>query len=326
MRFQSTLRVSTAFMALSFFATAGVAQEIRINSCGMEIVRDKPANSIVTLDQSSTETMLGLGAAPNMAGTAYLKTEIAEQYREAWESVPLLTKDRPTAEVVRLAEPDLLVAYSGYFYSDQWVGTREELADLGVGTYISAVSCPPADEPDLDSFDLLERDFENLGKLSGQEAAAKQVIAEQRDAIAAARSITLNQDEPIRVLWLYSVFEGTPYVAGGPSVPGAISEITGVENIFADVNEQWPGVSWEAIADREPDIIVLGDLSERGSPGDTVEEKIEMLTSEPGVSYLDAVTKEQFVVVRAIELDPSIRAVNALNMFVEGLKRLGYAN
>lgn len=318
-------RFFNGFLAVSLFASPTYAGSITVENCGMELSLKAPASAIVTLDQSSTETMLGLGAAPRMAGTAYLKTEVADQFKEAWESVPLLTRDKPTAEVVRVVEPDLLIAYSGYYYSDQWVGSREELQDLGVGTYISEVSCPPADEPELTSFDLLARDFENLGRLSGQEAEAARVIEAQNDLIDAARNLTLTREEPIKVLWLYSVFDGTPYVAGGPSIPGAISDITGVENAFGDVNEQWPGVSWEAIADREPDVIVLGDLSERGAPGDTADEKIAMLLSEPGVSHLDAVLNEQFISVPGIEMDPSIRSVNTLRLFSEGLKRLGYA-
>lgn len=214
------LCLTSAFATIPFLATPVLGQMITVESCGMEISMDAPASAIVTLDQSSTETLLGLGAAPKMAGTAYLKTEIAPQYREAWESVPMLTKAQPTAEVVRAAEPDLLVAYSGYFYSAQGVGTREELQDLGVGTYISAVSCPPADEPELTSFDLLARDYINLGRLSGQEAQAEAVIADQNAAIAAAKDLRLTREDPIRVMWLYSVFEGTPYVAGGPSIPG----------------------------------------------------------------------------------------------------------
>jgi len=312
-------------LSLSAISTVVMAQSITVSSCGMVIVVDEPVSAAVTLDQSSTETLLGLGGAPIMAGTAFLKTEVAPQYLEAWESVPLLTRDRPTAEVVRAVEPDLLYAYSGYFFTAQWVGSREELRDLGVGTYISAVSCPSDNAPGMTSFDLLALDYENLGKLTGQTERAAEVIKAQAEAIEAAAAVTLARDEPIRVLWLYSVFEGTPYVAGGPSIPSAIGDIVGVENVFADVDEQWPGVSWEAIADREPDIIVLGDLSERGSPGDTAEEKIEMLSSEPGVSYLGAVTDAQYIVVPGIEMDPSIRSVNTLNLFVEGLKQLGYA-
>ncbi|MBU2867900.1 ABC transporter substrate-binding protein [Pacificibacter marinus] len=304
---------------------SAVAETVTVSSCGMDVTLEQPASAIVTLDQSSTETLLGLGAAPQMAGNTYLKTEIAPQYREAWETVPLLTRGRPTAELVRVAEPDLLYAYSSYFYSVEAVGTREELQDLGVGTYISAVSCPEDNALGMTSFDLLALDYENLGRLTGREDEARQAIELQEEAIQAAGEITLTREEPIRVVWLYSVFEGTPYVAGGPSIPGNISEMTGVQNIFADVDEQWPGVSWEAIADGEPDIFILGDLSERGSLGDTVEEKIAMLTSEPGVSFLDAVTNEQFIIVPGIEMDPSIRSVNALNLFVEGLKQLGYA-
>lgn len=324
-----TLTHSSRVLAVSLLAFAGAfsatAQEITVSSCGMDITVSEPVSRVVTLDQSSTETVIGLGGAKRMAGTTHLKTKIAEQYRADWESVPQLTHERPTAEIVRAVEPDLLVGYSGFFYSDQWVGSREELAGLGVGAYISAVSCPDDNEAGLSSFDLLALDFANLGRLLGIEDEAAAAIVAQNEAIAAARSVKLVSDEPLRVLWLYSVFEGTPYVAGGPSIPGDISEITGVVNVFGDVNEQWPGVSWEAIADREPDIIVLGDLSERGALGDTAEEKIAMMQQEPGVSLLDAVTNAQFITVPGIEMDPTIRSANTLTLFVEGLRQLGYA-
>ncbi|MFV0336229.1 MAG: ABC transporter substrate-binding protein [Tropicimonas sp.] len=314
-----------AVAAAAALACPASAEEITVSSCGMDIVVSEPVSAIVTLDQSSTETVIGLGGAGRMAGSTQLKTQIAEQYRADWEKVPQLTRDQPTAEIVRAVEPDLLVAYSGYFYTNQRVGSREELAALGVGSYISAVSCPEHNAPGMTSFDLLALDFTNLGRLMGTEEQVAGIVAAQEQAIEAASEIELTSDEPIRVLWLYSVFEGTPYVAGGPSIPGTISEVTGVANVFADVDEQWPSVSWEAIADREPDIIVLGDLSERGALGDTVEEKIAMLRTEPGVSFLDAVTQEQFIEVPGIEMDPSIRSVNTLNLFVEGLRRLGYA-
>jgi iron complex transport system substrate-binding protein len=126
------------------------------------------------------------------------------------------------------------------------------------------------------------------------------------------------------ILWLYSTFNGTPYVAGGSGLPTEMSRLLGAKNAFDDVSEDWPEVSWERIAERDPDVIVVGDLSERGSPGDSAEEKITMMREHPVMSQLTAVRNNEIIEVPGIEMDPSVRSVNTLGLVAKGLRELGH--
>jgi iron complex transport system substrate-binding protein len=293
-----------------------------VRSCGQELSFPAPPERVVTLDQSATETMLALGLADRMAGTANLKTKVAPEYQEAYDSVPVLSPKLLTGEQLRAATPDFVMAsFPAQFTADR-VGTREELAELGLPSFVSAVSCP---EGGTSPFDLLFSDYEALGRVFGVEDRAAALVDEQRAAVAAAEEVGRRVSGKPTVLWLYSTFNGTPYVAGGTGLPTAMSAVLGAENAFDDVGEDWPEVSWERIAERDPDVIVVGDLSERGAPGDSAAEKITMMREHPVVSQLAAVRENRIIEVPGIEMDPSVRSVHALEVFAAGMRELGHA-
>lgn len=115
-----------------------------------------------------------------------------------------------------------------------------------------------------------------------------------------------------------------PYVAGRTGLPSEMSRVVGAKNAFDDVDEDWPEVSWEEVAARNPDFIVIGDLSERGRPGDSAAEKRAAMAAHPVVSQLAAVRGNKIVEVPGIELDPSVRSVHALELLAAGMKDLGH--
>lgn len=287
---------------------------VRVTSCGMPLTFAESPQRVVTLDQTSTETLLALGLADRMAGTSNLKTRVAPQFAADYRRVKVLSPGLLTSEQLRAANPDFVVASFADQFTRDRVGTREELHELGVPTFVSAVDCPTGDDS---PFDRLHQDYRTLGRIFGVTERAERLIAEQQKAIGKARSLRA-RNRPT-VLWLYSVFNDVPYVAGGIGIPAAMSEILGVRNAFDDVGQQWPEVSWEQIAAREPDVIVVGDLSERGAPGDSAEEKIAQIRQHPVMSRLDAVRHNRFVTVSGIELDPSVRSHNALTEVAQAL-------
>ncbi|MGK5529638.1 ABC transporter substrate-binding protein [Streptomyces sp. URMC 129] len=301
------------------------AEAVTVASCGRELSFARPPERAVTLDQGTTEMLLELGLEDRMAGTAHLVTEVAPRYREAYEQVPVLSPDILTGEQLRAATPDVTLASFASLYSRDRAGTREELAELGLPSYVSAVDCPADNEAGMTPFDRLFLDYENLGRIFGIEDRAAELIAEQRQILDDAARTRETVTEPPTVVWLYSVFNGLPYVAGNGGIPSDISERLGVLNAFDDVDEQWPEVSWEEIAERDPDVIVIGDLSERGVPGDSAEEKLTMLREHPVVSRLTAVEENRIIEVPGIEMDPSVRSVNTLGLVADGLRELGYA-
>ncbi len=96
----------------------------------------------------------------------------------------------------------------------------------------------------------------------------------------------------------------------------------GAENVFADAATKWPEVSWDEVAAREPDVIVLADLT-RGYPGDTAQEKIDFLKSDPLTSTMTAVVNDRFIAVPGQYMDPSIHSVQAVPTVARGLVDLG---
>ncbi|MFJ5095068.1 ABC transporter substrate-binding protein [Streptomyces sp. NPDC088557] len=309
---------------------AGTAGAVSVVSCGREVAPAAPPRRAVTLDQTSTEILLALGLQDRMAGTANLKTKIPAVYEAAYADVPVIAPKIATGEQLRAAAPDLVVAGSADLYTKDRAGTREELAALKVPTFVSAVDCPRLDPADRNPFELLFSDYENLGGLFGGDAAqrARHLAAEQRAAVLRVREGTparRDADRPT-VVFLYSVFNGMPYVAGGTGLPSEMSRIVGAKNAFDDIGEDWPEVSWEEVARRDPDLIVVGDLSERGRPGDSAAEKRAELTAHPVVSRLDAVRDNHILQVPGIELDPSVRSVHTLGLLADGMKDLGRAH
>ncbi|MBZ4320443.1 ABC transporter substrate-binding protein [Streptomyces huiliensis] len=309
-------------------AAAGTpAAETTVTSCGRQLSFAAPPKRAVTLDQTSTEILLELGLQDRMAGTANIKTKIPARYAAAYAKVPVIAPKIATGEQLRAATPDFVVAGSADLLTKDRAGTREELAALKVPAFVSAVGCPRRERAGASPFELLFSDYENLGKVFGAAPRAGRLAADQRAAVAKARKTAAETacggGRPT-VVYLYSVFNGMPYVAGGTGLPSEMSRIVGAKNAFDDVKEDWPEVSWEEVAKRNPDYIVIGDLSERGRPGDSAAEKRAALTEHPVVSKLAAVRDGRILEVPGIELDPSVRSVHALGLLAEGLKGAGH--
>ncbi|MDX2563177.1 ABC transporter substrate-binding protein [Streptomyces sp. TX20-6-3] len=309
-------------------AAPGAGQSASVTSCGRQVSLAGPPRRTVALDQSSTETLLELGLQDRMAGTANLKTKIPAPYEAAYAKIPVIAPKIATGEQLRAATPDFVVAGSADLYTEDRAGTREELDALKVPTFVSAVDCPQHNPPGRTPFELLFSDYENLGKLFGAEERAGKLAADQRAAVARAGAnaskVPRDADRPT-VVYLYSVFNGMPYVAGRTGLPSEMSRIVGAKNAFDDVQEDWPEVSWEEVARRDPDFIVIGDLSERGRPGDSAAEKRATMTAHPVISRLAAVRDNRILEVPGIELDPSVRSVHALGLLAQGMKDLGHA-
>ncbi len=86
--------------------------------------------------------MLALGLEQRMVGTAYLDDEILPEFREEYESVPVLAEEYPSREVLLGAEPDFVFGgFSSVFESDA-AGNRKGLHELGIDTYLMTEYCP----------------------------------------------------------------------------------------------------------------------------------------------------------------------------------------
>ncbi len=195
--------------------------DVTVTSCGRQLQFDKSPSRVVTLEQSSTETLLALGLGDRMVGTAYRAGKILPEYLDAYNKIPILSDKELSGEQLRAATPDLVVSSFQSWFTKDKVGTREELQNLGLPSYVSAVDCP-RQEPGT-PFERLFRDYENYGKIFGIPDRANALIARQREVIQQA---TQTAAKPT-IVYLYSIFKGLPYVAGHNGIPSDMSRILG---------------------------------------------------------------------------------------------------
>ncbi|TYC07089.1 ABC transporter substrate-binding protein [Micromonospora sp. WP24] len=302
-------------------ASNNPAGPVHLTNCGLPVDVSAPPQRAVTLEQNATEIMLSLGLADRMAGTSYQTDPVLPALRPAYEKVPVLAKLYPSREAVRAANPDFVYSTYTSAYAPDAAGSRADLAKLGVPAYLSGFACEnPADAIQTITFDGIFDQVRDIATVFGVPERADQLIREQQGRLDAARggvttatpSATAGPNAGPSLLWYYSG-TSTPYVAGRGGVPDAIGSLLGTRNAFADADQKWPAGNWEEIAKRNPDVIVLADLT-RGGDGDSAQSKIDFLRRNPVTSKLDAVVAGRFVIVPGSSLDPSIRSVEAAEL------------
>lgn len=284
-----------------------------VTSCGLPLSVPAPPKRAITLEQNATEIMLSLGLGDRMAGTSYQTDPVLPALDAAYAKVPVLAKLYPSREAVLNARPDFLYSTFTSAYAADAAGPRKDLAGLGVPAYLSRFACE--DGPLPFSFDGVLTEITEIAALFGVPERGAALVADQRARLAAAPKAPAGTT----VLWYYSGTK-TPYVAGAGGVPAAIGEQLGIRNVYGDAEQAWPAGSWEQIAARDPDVIVLADLT-RGGDGDSAQAKIDHLRSNPVTAHLTAVRTGRFITVPGSAMDPSVRSIGALEAVGAGLAR-----
>jgi iron complex transport system substrate-binding protein len=298
---------------------------LTIENCGTDVTIDHSPERAVSLNQSATEILVALGVEDRMAGTSYETDPVPDDIADAYGRIPLLTDGVLKHETLLQAQPDFVYSSFASFLTAENAGERAELHDLGVPTYLSEFDCVyhQAIEGGA-TFEMLFDEIRTVADIFDVTDAGDAVVADQQAIIDEGLELAAQVDGTPKLVWFYSTAASaaTPSVAGPGGLPQTVTDMLGAENLFDDASTKWPEVSWDEIAVRNPDVMVLADLT-RGYPGDTAEEKIAFLKSDPLTSTMDAVINDRFIVVPGQYMDPSIHSVQALPAVAKGLVDLG---
>ena len=301
---------------------------VSVERCDRTTTVEQEPERIVSLNQGSTEILLSLGLADRMVGTATWTDPILPSLAAANAEVERLADQLPSQERVLETEPDLVTASFHNTLSEGGVATPEQLQRLGVPSYLSAVECAKSDFSGGDgardeplTLDSIATEIRDLARLTGTEDEGDALVAslEQRMAKAVA---TAPDVEGVSVLYWFANAE-SPYVAGCCGGPGIITRALGLRNVFGGQKAEWPQIGWEAIADADPDVLVIGDLTRKSETAETAKAKIAFLESNPVTRRMTAVRKQRFVLLHGAELNPSIRTVDAVEKVAAGISDLG---
>lgn len=294
---------------------------LTLNNCGVQVTFEQAPQRAVSLYQASTEILLSLGLADRMVGTSTWFDPVLPELAADNERVPRLADNDPGLEAVLDTEPDLITSASAHTFTPAVVGERARLAELGIATYQSPSVCVDADVDGETvtrtaplKMDTLFREITELAQIFDVQQRGEELVAELRQRLADAQDVP--QQDATVAFW----FSGlrTPYMAGCCSAPGLYATEVGATNVFADAREDWPEVSWEVVADRDPDVLVLADLSRKRIDGDALDSKKAFLESDPLTRNMTAVQQQRYVVLTGSELDPGIRQIDAIEKIAAG--------
>lgn len=248
-----------------------------------------PARRVVSLIPAATELLFAIGAGPSVVG----RTQYCD-YPPAAQAVANLGDGiKPSIEAVLAQRPDLVVLYN----SGQNAAVAGRLRELGI----------PHLRINTDALSDVPRVSRLLGLLTGHSRGADSVIAVFDTALAhATNTPTARRPKVLLLVW-----EQPPMTIGRGSFLSELIERAGGENLFADVTTSSGVVSIEAVAARNPDLI----LATTEGPA--------AFASRPEWQVVPAVRRRRFLRVSGSEFNrPSPRAPSAIRALAERMRGL----
>ena len=285
---------------------------VTVENCGTKVTFASAPQRVVTIKSTSTEMLLALGLGDRIVGTAFQDGPVPTEWAKDAAAIPSLSDQVPSEEVVLQTQPDLVYAGWESNFSADGAGKRDELASLGIASYVSPSACRSVDQPKKLTFDNVFGDIRQIASIFRVDPTA--LITAQQATLAKVTAAKPGHDRT--ALW-YSSGTDTPYVGAGTGAPELVLESVGLTNIAADVNATWAPLSWEAIVNADPTFIVLVDAT-----WNTAASKIAMLESNPATANLTAVQKHNYLIVPFAASEAGVRSVETVASLADQLDTL----
>ncbi|MEO8623600.1 MAG: helical backbone metal receptor, partial [bacterium] len=192
---------------------------------------------IVSLNPTTTELLYAIGAGSHVVGrTAY------DIYPMEVLAVPDLGPGlRPNVEAVLATHPDLVLLYASADNRD----AARRLRASGV----------PTAAYKIDRIADMARVTLLLGKLTGDTLAARHTVDTVRATLARVRRETSRLPHPT-VFW--PLWQAPILSVGAGSFLNELIDIAGGRNVFGELKQPSPAVTFEELLRRDPDIILTG--------------------------------------------------------------------
>ncbi len=247
--------------------SAGVVE--LTDGLGRQVALEAPAQKIVSLSPSITETLYAIGAGSQLIG------------RDEFSDYPSEAKALPSVggsfgdynyEVIASLQPDLVLAAE--------INTPEQVQALeNLGLKIYYLSNPT----DLESMYSM---LGILAQLTGRQAETDALVADLRSRVQAVdEKLAGVTEQPLVFYELDASEPAKPWTAGAGTFLDLLITQAGGRNVGASLGSAWAQISQEELLIQNPQIILLGDAAY----GVTA----ESVAARPGWDALSAVQSSQ---------------------------------
>lgn len=306
------------------------AGAVTFDNCGQKVTVETPPKRAVSLNQGTTEILLSLGLADRVVGTATWTDPVMKGLEKANAKVPRLADNQPSFERVLDSEPDFVASSFTSTLSKGGVASREKFEELGVPTYLSPADCEGKDNSgDGDgsrtkplTMETVYHEVRELARVFGVEERGEKLVARLKSRVTKATS-GIRAENTTLLYWFAN--QESPYMAGCCGAPGIITNALGAKNVFDDSTQEWPQINWETVADRDPDVLVIGDLTRKSQTAESAAKKIAFLESNPATRNMKAVKEKRYVLLSGQAMNPTIRTVEGVERVAAALREHGLA-
>lgn len=221
----------TRLLAVVFLAAAVCACQ----SADRDRADTEVYERIVTLAPNLTELVFAVGAGDSIVGVS------------AWSDYPAQAREITVVgdafmvdqEQLALLEPDLLLVWES--------GTPKHAVDelRKSGYVVETIRTRGLDD--------VGKALRRIGELTGRSEAAESVASAYQQALDALRE---SQKDTTPISVFYQVSARPLYTVNREHFVSELIEICGGKNIFADLDDLAPGISVEAVIERNPEVML----------------------------------------------------------------------
>jgi iron complex transport system substrate-binding protein len=258
------------------------ANRVLKDETGQSVTVPDHPHRIICLVPSITDSTFSLGAADDVVAISdYVKYPPEAMLKPSVGSI-----SNPSMETILSLHPDLVL---GMPQSNQR-SVLDEIQSLGIPVYL------------VDPHGLagILHSITSLGQAINREAQAAAVVARLEQRIAAVRASV--QGKPVIKVFAPVSYDPVITIGKGAFITEII-EAAGGESITADLPQDWPQISMEAVVARAPEALLLvrgGRIT------------LDILKDRPGWNALPAVRERRvYFVDKRVEF-PSPVAIDAL--------------
>ena len=211
-------------------------------------------------------------------------------------------------EATAALQPDLVLAAQGG--TDEFVQQGRSL-----GWTVVVVKYPGSIEEMLDQ-------FLRIGQIFDHATDAERLVADLRARLDAAAARATGQP-PVRVY--LEVDQSTPtqpFTIGPGSLQEEVLQRAGGENIFHDTNAAFAQVNWEAIIDRDPEVIFLLDSTDFADALAFSPVSVEEVAERTGWNTISAVQMGRIIPLDQNQFTPGVHLVAIAEQIAEILAQV----
>ncbi|MFJ3921816.1 ABC transporter substrate-binding protein [Streptomyces sp. NPDC090022] len=287
-------------------APAAAGFPVTISNCGVETTYQRPPRRAVSLNQHATEVMLALGLEKSMVATGYLDDRVLPEYQAAYDRIKVVSKEYPSAEALLAVEPDLVYGGFATTFDEKEGRGRAALVKAGVHTHLNIEECPEGPV----TMEMMDEEIRTVAKIFGVPDRAEEVVKKLHGTLDSVGGRL--GGVPATKVFVYDSGDKTAFTAGGRGIGNEVIKRAGGENLFADVPKAFGDVSFEQVAERAPEVVVIYDYGDQ-----PVEDKKKFLLANPALKDVPAIKEQRFAVLPLSSVVLGVRVPGA----VESLAR-----